>query len=121
MSRRWGAAVACMATALGMSVGLAAPSAAVPPAPRSMAHDRSLIVSGRVVDQAGRPVQGVKLVLEPDGAMFTGVIDGFFCLFSFGLAGEDVCGPSVLSGRSNGHGRFRFAMNPVWPVADLGA
>lgn len=115
MSRRWGAVGACIAVAGSMLAVLYPPASALaagrPPisAPISVAPvPDHLVVVGRVVDAAGRPVSHGRVRLETDEGLF----GALSCLFSFGLIDPGCL--NVPSTRTDAAGRFRFVLSSDW-------
>lgn len=115
MSRRWGAVAACVAVAGSMLAALCPPSTALaatrplvaPPsaAATSVFH---FVVTGRVLDAAGKPVRNgtVRLETSPD------IVQALACLFSFGLI--DAGCLYVPTTHTDESGRFRLVLPFSW-------
>lgn len=95
-------------------------------APAARAHVSADVVTGRVADQAGHPLGGVRVVFADNEAGLVTLFRVFSCVVSvvssLGLEPADpsLCGPDAVSTRTLRDGSFRMVLPAGSPVAKAG-
>jgi len=98
-------------------------SAAAPP---TRGHVAPVVVTGRVTDQDGHGLAGVRVVFADDEAGLATFFRLFGCVLSavasLGLEPDDpsLCGPDAVSARTGRDGSFRLSLPAGSPVAGKG-
>src|SRR4051794_32920287 len=117
--------------ALPVAAVLAALAAALTPlqaaaAPAAHGHVSAAVVTGRVADQDGHRLAGVRVVFSDDEGGLSTFFRIFGCVISgvasLGLVPPDpsLCGPDAVSTRTGQDGSFRLVLPTGSPVAGKG-
>jgi hypothetical protein len=103
------------------AAGLLASATATPATAAPAAGKADPVLTGRVVDTAGRPVAGATVPISDDTSPLFFLVLPWVCVFTGGVFwAPEVCGPYAVTTRTRADGTFRVTLPRRAPVAQPG-